>query len=336
MIYEELQKHSNLLEVARSTIEYDWVNYELVSEHLRESNVSKKFFVGHFSWRITSHILSIVRDRTKAGSCPVIHVMVQYFHEKNLSFEDIFVICSGLRQSMLKFFLEAKILDSKLFYEINKLFDLNFVGVIEEYKIFYDSKMDNVVEKVAISPKKVSEQNHKKGRVLNDDELKLLHKTQTNVINALDYVNSLDTDTLQEVQELRELENELDDIFEQFDYSKLEPELYLLVAQKLEQYVHAINLLFEFKDLAFSIANLVGTIEKYCESIDVAIQKKLITFLKNTINDMRSWRENVFISQSAIDIHYLDSSLLSVILQIELLFSPDEDEIDDDTELELF
>jgi len=327
-MYEELQKHSNLLEVARSTIEYDWVNYELVSEHLKESNVSKRFFVGHFSWRITSHILSIVRDRTKAGSCPVIHVMVQYFHEKNLSFEDIFVICSGLRQAMLKFFLEAKMLDDKLFSEINKLFDLNFVGVIEEYKIFYDSKMDNVAQKVAPS--------HKKGRILNDDELALLHKTQTNVINALDYVNSLDTDTLQEVQELRELENELDDIFEQFDYSKLEPELYLLVAQKLERYVHAINLLFEFKDLAFSVANLVGTIERHCESIDISIQKKLITFLKNTIDDMRSWRENVFINQSAIDIHYLDSSLLSVILQIELLFSPDEDEIDDDTELELF
>ena len=328
MMYAELQKHSNLLEVARSSIEYDWVNYELVSEHLRESNISKKFFVGHFSWRITSHILSIVRNRTKAGSCPVIHVMVQYFHEKNLTFEDIFVICSGLRQAMLKFFLEAKILDGELFYEINKLFDLNFIGVIEEYKIFYDSKMDNVVEKVASKSKK--------GRVLNDDELELLHKTQTNVINALDYVNSLDINALQEVQELRELENELDDIFEQFNYSKLEPELYLLVAKKLEQYVHAINLLFEFKDLAFSIANLVGTIEKYCENIDISIQKKLITFLKNTISDMRSWRENVFINQSAIDIHYLDSSLLSVILQIELLFSSDEDEIDDDTELELF
>ena len=266
--------------------------------------------------------------------------MVQYFYEKQLSFGDIFIICSGLRHAVLKFFLEAKMLDTPLFCEINGLFDLNFEGVIREYKMFYDIQPDLEKETINILPIEdeiTKEEKPNKTRTLNIQEQELLHKTQINVIDAKEYVGSLDVDTLQEVHELRDLESELEEIFEQMNVDTIEPELYLAIAKKLEQYVYALNLLFEFKDLAFSIANLATSIQSYHENVDISMQKKIILFLTNIVEDLSSWRDVVFVSQSAIDIHYLDSSLLSVILQIELAFSPETQDIDDDDcELELF
>ena len=62
--------------------------------------------------------------------------------------------------------------------------------------------------------------------------------------------------------------------------------------------------------------------------------KKMLLFLSNIILDLSTWRKIVFIEQSANDIHYMDSSLFSSILQLELLFNTEQQhEEEDDFEL---
>ena len=49
--------------------------------------------------------------------------------------------------------------------------------------------------------------------------------------------------------------------------------------------------------------------------------KKIILLLGGIQSDLGDWRKLLFITQSALDIHYLDSSLFSTCLQIELMLS---------------
>jgi len=55
------------------------------------------------------------------------------------------------------------------------------------------------------------------------------------------------------------------------------------------------------------------------------------------LDDLVSWRNNIFVAQETADIHYLDSSLLSSCMQIDALISEKVASTDDDDdELELF
>ena len=54
------------------------------------------------------------------------------------------------------------------------------------------------------------------------------------------------------------------------------------------------------------------------------------------MHDLASWRENVFITQVARDIHYLDSSLLSSCIQIEAIFEEKSVDVNHDDDIEFF
>ena len=61
----------------------------------------------------------------------------------------------------------------------------------------------------------------------------------------------------------------------------------------------------------------------------------MVLLLTNMVSDLASWRKTIFIDRQANDVHYLDSSLLSSCLQIEMIFNENEIEEEDDG-LELF
>ena len=61
---------------------------------------------------------------------------------------------------------------------------------------------------------------------------------------------------------------------------------------------------------------------------------KLITMLDMFGDDIRRWRQNIFVDALAADIHYLDDSLLSSIEQIRRIFTQEKDS--EEEELELF
>ncbi|NWF67247.1 MAG: hypothetical protein HXX81_07255 [Campylobacterales bacterium] len=57
------------------------------------------------------------------------------------------------------------------------------------------------------------------------------------------------------------------------------------------------------------------------------------TFIKNIKFDLESWRESIFVTQNANNIHYLDSSLFSSCLQLELNLNEQHSSMDDESDL---
>lgn len=162
---------------------------------------------------------------------------------------------------------------------------------------------------------------------IDDKENRLLRRSHVNKTTAAEYVNELDYEILQELQELDELDVDLKEsiclLQEDADIDGLRQ-----MAIQLEAYAHEISMLFEFEDLAYAIRSLAKLLEKIEDtSIDTKNMKKIILLLSGIQSDLSDWRRHLFVTQSALDIHYLDSSLFSTCLQIELILSDEANEL---------
>ena len=83
-----------------------------------------------------------------------------------------------------------------------------------------------------------------------------------------------------------------------------------------------------FNKLVFAMIEVSEILRDLKEDYDFEL---LVDFLFNLMKDLNKWIDSIFISQYAINIHYLDDSLISSIIQIEsILKNQDifEDEID--------
>ena len=158
---------------------------------------------------------------------------------------------------------------------------------------------------------------------INKEENDLLRRSHTHKTTAEEYLLELDDETISQLQELDELNNDIQDSISmlQIDNNKIALKL---ISENLDSYAHVISLLFEFADLAYairSLSTLLASVDE--ETIDEKMIKKILIILEGIRSDLSDWKKFIFTEQSALDIHYLDSSLFSACLQIELVLSTD-------------
>lgn len=163
---------------------------------------------------------------------------------------------------------------------------------------------------------------------IDDEENRLLRRSHTHKTTASEYVSELDYEILQELQELDELDNDFkESIYLLTEEAEIDGLRQMSV--QLEVYAHEISMLFEFEDLAYAIRSLAKVIAEIDDvELDQKKMQKIILLLSGIQSDLSEWRRLLFVAQSALDIHYLDSSLFSTCLQIELILSDEVNEID--------
>ena len=173
-------------------------------------------------------------------------------------------------------------------------------------------------------------------RTLDSKEKDVLKKSRNNIaVSSIEYSKEIDAYVIEEIDELIDLETEINESLTEFEQMKGLEQIYA-IGTKLLKYSSTIALLLEFEDLSFainSLGDLLLKLEK--KDIDETKVRKIELFLSNILLDLSNWRRTVFVDFSANDIHYLDSSLFSTILQFELIFN-DVDAIEDEDDFELF
>jgi len=175
-----------------------------------------------------------------------------------------------------------------------------------------------------------------KKEMIDERQKEVLRKSHMIKLSAVEFCNSLDDYTIAQIDELHELDDELNDLIIQLDDEQNRDVLYE-VSLKFEQYSRAIDIFLEFSDLSFAITSFAELIIQKYKTIDSSKLRKLTKLLDMVRLDLFDWRNTIFISKSTADIHYLDSSLFSSCLQIEMILSEEEKQItDDEDDLELF
>ena len=135
--------------------------------------------------------------------------------------------------------------------------------------------------------------------------------TKENVTSAQEFFEDIHLDS-EVYDELKELESEVEDLFYINTYTV---EINDALIHFFEGYTHALNPLFEFKDLSYSFMLLAQKLSEY-ELKDN--EEFLIALMRGLITDLLEWKKTVLVDQTAENIHYMDKSFYSNIAQIEM------------------
>lgn len=170
--------------------------------------------------------------------------------------------------------------------------------------------------------------------LLSNAELAVLRRSHLHKTPASEYINGLDEIVIGQVEELAEVDFELEEHLIELARTP-NREYRELIAADMEKYARAMRQLVDFNDLAFALEQLGELIRSIApEAINI---NKFIVLMDSVRKDLADWRQMIFITREALDIHYLDSSLFSSCLQIQLDFAPGDSDGNDGTgDLELF
>jgi len=316
MKWPNLETNIKQIENDATAIVKAWVNRELVSEKFALNSIGRAFFARHFGIRVVRHLIRVIKGEIAPGQCPVVTVMLLFFKEKRIPLCDIFVICSGLRAQLVEVLIDHGLFSKDSYREIAYLFDKNFEGVIRE---FFEISGYSVAQKVQLEAPSAPVQ-------------KSVHFQEEPKITAAAFLENNDINR-DDIEELSDLVEDVETVL--FKHEQLTQEDFGKIRALFEKYAHILSEFYEFKDLGYSLTVLAGVLSSYrYDTIAPEDYKKIRTFFESIISDLNSWRKNIFVDADAIDIHYLDESLLSSIAMFEVLLTSDEN--GDEGDLELF
>lgn len=255
-----------------------------------------------------------------------------------------------IEESYEEFYIMIKF-DSKLNLESKILENLNLLGtecILQEDVVYVKlSKPTEITKKELpkqqqelfvmlkeIELPQIAQKEQEELRLLQEEKKQLLHQTFVHKTSAVNYVDEIGGNVIDEILDLSSVDEEWFTQLEIIEKTSSEESILYFTDTVLRIYVKAINNLFEFTALAYALSSLAVFIKESASKLsqDTAQLHLLVMFLEHLGTDLSSWREHVFILQDTENIHYLDSSFFSSCIQIEEVINNKHSYVDDDIE----
>jgi signal transduction histidine kinase len=128
-----LIKNIEVLEAQLDHIAERWIGGELVLSVMKTHDISPAFFKDEYATKVLEYFFGVVKKEKEVGACPVIDKLLLYLKGKDVSADELFIICAHARKAMIDETFRQKIASYKLISEVSLLFDLNFSGVLKQY-----------------------------------------------------------------------------------------------------------------------------------------------------------------------------------------------------------
>ena len=163
--------------------------------------------------------------------------------------------------------------------------------------------------------------------------------SSTEKISALEFMDSLDDTIIDKVESLNDELESLIALLYHIDAST--PQESLNAIPKANIVIQDIYILVDAIGAFQVTARAFGSLNDFLSSLTLVelsdIDKKhmFIVMLLSIIEDLEKWLEVIFINHTTDDIHYLDASFSSNIIELENIFLAEDDDGDDD-DLEFF
>ncbi len=310
--FPNISPYADHLDAAKHDLLKLWINRDSIDAILNHYKIPKEFFSRYFGIKIIDYAFDVLRGNFPVGNCPIIGVMLAYFEKKNFALEDVFELCSNLKNCMLECALNHEILTHATMYEISLMMDKNLKGVIHEYMDVYLHQQPQQLS-CDVNPMTMEK--------IFIDNISLIEKAITT--SALHYLQEIEVD-FELLDELNEIEEET---FSSMDLSETISQVaYDEVIVLFKDYVKVLNKLVEFKEISSSLQMLIDLLQSTTPEIIGQDNIGVIAiYIKAIISDLSMWRKSVFVNQSAEDIHYLDKTLLSSIAQLQIMLSEQDD-----------
>lgn len=131
-------------------------------------------------------------------------------------------------------------------------------------------------------------------------------------VSAKDFFEDMDFDT-EVLDEVSEVQSELESCLYTESFNEMIEEK---AHEFLQSYIHMLNTFYEFQNIAYVLSILDDQVGKFINFDD---NSEVMKYFKVIIEDLIRWKNEVFVDQSAKDIHYVDDSLYINIAQIDIL-----------------
>jgi len=114
---------------------------------------------------------------------------------------------------------------------------------------------------------------------------------------------------------------DLNENLEEFHLEGVTPDEFNRNIEKLlSSFIRVLNSSYVFENLAYGLGAFLQTQKNISiEDLDENNQKLYKMLIETMVEDLKKWVNDVLIEQTAVDIHYLDASLLASVAQIEIL-----------------
>jgi len=161
---------------------------------------------------------------------------------------------------------------------------------------------------------------------ISEDMAKMHYKDDVK-ISAVAFCAEGSIDEL-DIQDILESCDELADVVQDYnlEYNKA---YFLGVKERLDSYATVLEKNSEFRDLGYSLSKLSLLLNEHLDSLpNHDNKKKILVILNAIVEDLIGWTNAVLKEKTTVDIHYLDASLFSSIIQFEMMLTPLMDEED--------
>jgi YesN/AraC family two-component response regulator len=307
-----------------------WLRYDEVAQELKKFDIKSEFFRNMYAIKVILYFLDVAKEKHQAGNCPVIHEMLNFFHDKSLSLESVFVICIHFKNIMTSFVFENYRFDQEIFDEMSLILDQNFKGIIQYYDHTNEPKKYIEEKKIEIETPPTKDQNKQTQQQLID----VRHSVEEK-ISASEYLQTLDHTVIDKVDSFLDTLDGLTFILDTF-YDRNEDAYELLpdIVAIIKECVSIIDSLGDFSIVIRSFHSLGLFLSSLTQEMLVDTSKKnyLCSVIIDVVRDLETWIKIIFVDKNVDNIHYLDASFASNILEIESIYINNGISSDDDLE----
>jgi diguanylate cyclase (GGDEF)-like protein len=128
-----IKEHIDIIEASRDKIISRWVEDESVAEILTSHEIDKTYFSFTYAHKVLAYYIDVVNGVQEIGNCPVIKKLLEFFHDKNISSSELFMICIHFRESLAQEFFDRDMMNMELYRSVCYVFNANLKGVLEYY-----------------------------------------------------------------------------------------------------------------------------------------------------------------------------------------------------------
>lgn len=128
-----LKKHTPLYSKNILALIKYWIKNKNILNIFKKHKIKTETFVKDYGIAIIEYFIAVVREEEKIDSCPFIEELLIYLKGKDVTSSELFIICSGLRNSFIEFSYDFEIISLEVEKEITHLFEESFIGILEKY-----------------------------------------------------------------------------------------------------------------------------------------------------------------------------------------------------------
>lgn len=128
-----LKSNIHLFEENKITLIKLWINNADTLRILNKYTIEKDTFIRNYAIGILDYYFGIVNETNEIGDCPVIDDLLIYLKDKNISTDELFVICAGFKNALIELMYIVNINSLEIQKEILYIYERNFEGVLKKY-----------------------------------------------------------------------------------------------------------------------------------------------------------------------------------------------------------